>query len=147
MSKINIKAQYKIESFLDIVNGVEEIIAIKRQEEIDFSDAPEQYKDPLMDTLMEDPVILPSGTVMDRTVIIRHLLNNSTDPFNRQLLKEDMLIPGNATFLLIRLNYTNNFFILCRWQTSWRDSSVEAVQAHNEEQLEQMSTCLFSIVY
>lgn len=114
MSKINIKAQYKIESFLDIVNGVEEIIAIKRQEEIDFSDAPEQYKDPLMDTLMEDPVILPSGTVMDRTVIIRHLLNNSTDPFNRQLLKEDMLIPGNATFLLIRLNYTNNFFILCR---------------------------------
>lgn len=100
MNKINIKAQYKIESFLDIVNGVEEILAIKRQEEIDFSDAPEQYKDPLMDTLMEDPVILPSGTVMDRTVIIRHLLNNSTDPFNRQPLKEDMLIPGNAGLLL-----------------------------------------------
>lgn len=103
MNKINIKAQYKIESFLDIVNGVEEILAIKRQEEIDFSDAPEQYKDPLMDTLMEDPVILPSGTVMDRTVIIRHLLNNSTDPFNRQPLKEDELIPGK-TGLLCRGN-------------------------------------------
>lgn len=47
-----------------------------------------------MDTLMEDPVILPSGKVMDRPVIIRHLLNSSTDPFNRQPLSEDMLKPG-----------------------------------------------------
>lgn len=51
-----------------------------------------------MDTLMEDPVILPSGKVMDRPVIIRHLLNSSTDPFNRQPLSEDMLKPGK--FLL-----------------------------------------------
>jgi len=50
--------------------------------------------DPLMDTLMEDPVTLPSGKVMDRPVIMRHLLNSSTDPFSRQPLSEDMLQPG-----------------------------------------------------
>lgn len=44
---------------------------------------------------MIDPVILPSGNVMDRSIITRHLLNSSTDPFNRQQLTEDMLRPNN----------------------------------------------------
>lgn len=49
-----------------------------------------------MDTLMVDPVILPSsGNVMDRAIITRHLLNSSTDPFNRQALTEDDLKPDN----------------------------------------------------
>lgn len=44
---------------------------------------------------MDDPVILPSsGKIMDRPVIVRHLLNSQTDPFNRQALSEDELIPG-----------------------------------------------------
>lgn len=43
---------------------------------------------------MSDPVVLPSGTVMDRAIITRHLLNSSTDPFNRQPLTEDMLVPN-----------------------------------------------------
>lgn len=56
--------------------------------------------DPLMDTLMEDPVTLPSsGKVMDRPVIIRHLLNSQTDPFNRQPLSEDDLTPGKKLFI------------------------------------------------
>lgn len=61
---------------------------------MDYSDAPEEFRDPLMDTLMDDPVLLPSsGKIMDRAVILRHLLNSSTDPFNRQPLTEDMLRP------------------------------------------------------
>ena len=44
---------------------------------------------------MIDPVLLPtSGTVMDRAVITRHLLNSSTDPFNRSPLSMDQLVPG-----------------------------------------------------
>jgi hypothetical protein len=54
------------------------------------------FVDPLMDTLMTDPVLLPSGVVMDRAVIMRHLLNSNTDPFNRQALSADMLVPGKA---------------------------------------------------
>ena len=30
-----------------------------------------------MDTLMSDPVELPSGVVIDRPVIVRHLLNSN----------------------------------------------------------------------
>lgn len=48
-----------------------------------------------MDTLMSDPVRLPpSGTVMDRKIILRHLLNSHTDPFNRAELKESDLVDG-----------------------------------------------------
>ena len=44
---------------------------------------------------MTDPVHLPtSGTIMDRAVITRHLLNSSTDPFNRSPLSMDQLVPG-----------------------------------------------------
>jgi len=41
---------------------------------------------------MTDPVRLPSGIIMDRPVIIRHLLNSNTDPFNRESLTEEMLV-------------------------------------------------------
>ena len=64
-----------------------------QEAEDECADAPDEFKDPLMDTLMSDPVQLPSGTIMDRAIITRHLLNSSTDPFNRQHLTEDMLIP------------------------------------------------------
>lgn len=46
--------------------------------------------------MMNDPVILPSGTIMDRPIIVRHLLNSQTDPFNRQALTEEQLIPGES---------------------------------------------------
>lgn len=55
--------------------------------------------DPLMDTLMTDPVMLPSGNIMDRSIILRHLLNSPTDPFNRQPLTESMLESGNPPLL------------------------------------------------
>lgn len=53
-----------------------------------------------MDTLMTDPVILPSGNIMDRSIILRHLLNSPTDPFNRQPLTESMLESGKPTTMV-----------------------------------------------
>lgn len=67
-----------------------------QQNEDYYADAPDEFRDPLMDTLMSDPVVLPSGKIMDRSIIARHLLNSSTDPFNRQPLTEDMLRPGKC---------------------------------------------------
>ncbi|MEQ2206473.1 hypothetical protein XENOCAPTIV_029734, partial [Xenoophorus captivus] len=59
------------------------------------------YTDPLMDTLMTDPVMLPSGNIMDRSIILRHLLNSPTDPFNRQPLTESMLESGNIIMVAL----------------------------------------------
>lgn len=55
---------------------------------------------------MDDPVILPSsGKIMDRPVIIRHLLNSQTDPFNRQPLSENDLTTGTFFFFNLSKNY------------------------------------------
>ena len=41
-----------------------------------IEDAPFEFMDPLLDTLMRDPVKLPtSGTIVDRATIAQHLLN------------------------------------------------------------------------
>jgi ubiquitin conjugation factor E4 B len=61
----------------------------------DLGDVPDEFLDPIMSTLMQDPVILPATrTVIDRPTIERHLLNDPTDPFNRSHLTVDMLIPA-----------------------------------------------------
>ncbi|XP_041129346.1 ubiquitin conjugation factor E4 B isoform X6 [Polyodon spathula] len=91
MTKAGIKSTIAIEKFKLLSEKVEEIVARNSQSEIDYSDAPDEFKDPLMDTLMSDPVRLPSGNIMDRSIILRHLLNSPTDPFSRQNLTENML--------------------------------------------------------
>ncbi|XP_077370861.1 ubiquitin conjugation factor E4 B isoform X2 [Festucalex cinctus] len=91
MRKAGIKSSIAIEKFKLLSEKVEEIVAKNCQSEMDYSDAPDEFKDPLMDTLMTDPVMLPSGNIMDRSIILRHLLNSPTDPFNRQPLTESML--------------------------------------------------------
>lgn len=68
-----------------------------------FIDAPDEFLDPLMCTFMEDPVLLPtSGTIIDRSTITQHLLNDPVDPFNRKDLTIDMVIP--ATELKEKMN-------------------------------------------
>ncbi|KAK0418121.1 hypothetical protein QR680_013382 [Steinernema hermaphroditum] len=65
----------------------------KVQSEEDFGDdIPDDFKDPVMDTLMADPVILPSGHRMDLKHIQRHLLSSRTDPFTRCAMTENDLV-------------------------------------------------------
>lgn len=46
-----------------------------------------------MSTLMADPVRLPSGQILDRPTIMRHLLSDPTNPFTRGPLSADQLEP------------------------------------------------------
>ncbi|XP_041982233.1 ubiquitin conjugation factor E4 B [Aricia agestis] len=89
-----IKTPFEIEQFRALANNAYQIAISNQQKSDEYADAPEEFRDPLMDTLMTDPVLLPSGKVMDRSVILRHLLNSATDPFNRQPLTEDQLRPA-----------------------------------------------------
>ena len=72
---------------------------------------------------MFNPVRLPSGIVMDRHIITRHLLNSSTDPFNRQKLTLDMLEPGIYTnfplpfFESVSIRKGSAVIILCAFET------------------------------
>jgi ubiquitin conjugation factor E4 B len=53
------------------------------------------FLDPLMFTLMRDPVILPSSrNIVDRATIKSHLLSDAKDPFNRVPLTIEEVVPG-----------------------------------------------------
>ncbi|PBP19477.1 ubiquitin elongating factor core [Diplocarpon rosae] len=77
-----LKVQFKIAKEID------------DQEEEDLADAPDEFTDPLMATLMTDPVQLPaSKIIVDRSTISSHLLSDPKDPFNRAPLKIEDVIP------------------------------------------------------
>lgn len=72
--------------------------------EMDFGeDIPDEFLDAVMMSVMTDPVRLPSGIVMDRKNIQRHLLSDKTDPFTRVPMTEDDLVPGRLFMWWIRV--------------------------------------------
>lgn len=93
VSKLGLVTALQKESLAKLADRVVEGCAkIKGMESL-TADAPDEFLDPLLYTLMMDPVRLPSGTIMDRSSICTHLLNESVDPFNRMPLKVSMLEP------------------------------------------------------
>jgi len=58
----------------------------------DESDAPEEFCDELMGTVMSDPVRLPSGQVLDRDTMTRQFLaNGNKNPYtNQPMMPEDL---------------------------------------------------------
>eukprot|EP00744_Colponema_vietnamica_P008212 GILI01011738.1.p1 GENE.GILI01011738.1~~GILI01011738.1.p1 ORF type:complete len:723 (-),score=177.10 GILI01011738.1:197-2203(-) len=68
----------------------------KLEDQLSMENAPDEFLDPIMSTLMTDPVTLPSSRiVVDRVTIVKHLLSDPSDPFNRSPLTLDMLIPND----------------------------------------------------
>lgn len=71
---------------------VQKLEAQQKIDEEALVDPPEEFLDPIMSSLMVDPVILPSSrTVVDRSTIARHLLSDQSDPFNRSPLTMDQV--------------------------------------------------------
>ena len=83
-----------------MVQRVEDVIQKGIAMEEELGEAPEEFLgrfhyclsvdyriDPLMYTVMEDPVLLPTSNItVDRATITSHLLSDSHDPFNRMPL-------------------------------------------------------------
>ncbi|KAL7684336.1 putative U box domain, Zinc finger, RING/FYVE/PHD-type, ubiquitin conjugation factor E4, core [Plasmopara halstedii] len=78
----------KFETFVgDLAKAAEGAASL---EEV-LGDIPDEFLDPLVFTLMKDPVLLPSGYTMDRSCITQHLMNDQSDPFTRVPLTMDQL--------------------------------------------------------
>ena len=64
----------------------------KQTNELDDDEIPEEFLDPIMGSMIEDPVYLPNtDIIMERDVIFRHLLENQHNPFNRDPLTKKEL--------------------------------------------------------
>jgi ubiquitin conjugation factor E4 B len=116
-SKNSLKSPAEVDELMLFVGKVEEAKVILEAEEdlgevpdeflgafpivtsIDLSSEPPSFllADPLMFTVMRDPVLLPtSRTVIDRSTIKSHLLSDAKDPFNRAPLTIGEVVPGEC---------------------------------------------------
>ncbi len=85
----------RIEAFAKLASRVNELTNIKLQSNsAETEEIPDEFLDPILFTLMMDPVKLPaSQMIVDRTTITSHLLNDPHDPFNRQPLAIEDVLP------------------------------------------------------
>ncbi|KAK9472807.1 ubiquitin elongating factor core-domain-containing protein [Dipodascopsis tothii] len=95
MTKYSLRSSQDIAALAAFADHVEATKAEAELGEEELGEIPDEFLDPLMYTLMEDPVILPSSRVsIDRGTIKSHLLSDATDPFNRVPLKLADVIPN-----------------------------------------------------
>ncbi|KAI8320145.1 U-box-domain-containing protein [Martensiomyces pterosporus] len=63
---------------------------------------PPEFVDVITQSIMRDPVVLPSKAICDRSTIVRHLQNHKTDPFTGLPLNYDDVKPNLALQQRIR---------------------------------------------
>ena len=51
----------------------------------------EKYCDPITNTLIDSPIMIPDNIIVDKNMIYRYLLTNKINPFNRLELNEKIL--------------------------------------------------------
>ena len=90
-----------LEKWSTLVGTMATLIEQMRADDVFMEDAPDEFLDPILCDVMTDPVRLPSGHIMDRNSIKQHLLNDELNPFTREKLTVDDLVP--ATELKARI--------------------------------------------
>ena len=91
--KVNLWSEYKtqitnFDLFLVHVNDL-----IRKEIKIPDEDIPDEFLDPIMSTLIKNPVIIPNtnNTFMDKNVIYKYLVTESKNPFTREKLNKKIL--------------------------------------------------------
>jgi len=86
--------QHTINEFAQFGKEIEVFRSQAKDIESRLGDIPDEFLDPMLCTLMRDPVRLPTNNmVMDRTEISKQLLNKSQCPFTKKPLTAEELIP------------------------------------------------------
>jgi ubiquitin conjugation factor E4 B len=100
LTEYKLKAPEEVRKWEHLQKKVAAAKADDEAAEKDLGVIPDEFIDPVMATLMEDPVILPtSRIIVDRSSIRSHLLSDPTDPFNRVPLKIEDVKPGTYPLL------------------------------------------------
>ncbi|KAK4166201.1 ubiquitin elongating factor core-domain-containing protein [Cladorrhinum sp. PSN259] len=90
----HLKDEMDVRKWEELGKKFESAKEILDRAELDFDDAPPEFEDPIMGILMSDPVILPSKHTVDRSTIMQHLLSDPKDPYTRQPMTIDDVIPA-----------------------------------------------------
>jgi ubiquitin conjugation factor E4 B len=95
LERFTLKSREELQAWQNLKDQFKRAKEIDDQAEEDLGEIPDEFLDPLMYSLMEDPVILPmSKQTIDRSTIRSHLLSDPTDPFNRQPMNIQDVVPN-----------------------------------------------------
>jgi ubiquitin conjugation factor E4 B len=95
LERHSLKSREDLTAWQNLKDQFKRAKEIDDQAEEDLGEIPDEFLDPLMFSLMEDPVILPmSKQTIDRSTIRSHLLSDPTDPFNRQPMSIEDVVPN-----------------------------------------------------
>jgi len=76
----------------EILETINEVHKKIQEYSLDDREIPDEFLDPIMSTLIEEPIMLPeTDVIMDINVISTHLLNNKINPFTRTPLTMEEL--------------------------------------------------------
>jgi len=79
----------EVDIVLEKVEQIQKKLKTEEEEEIEY---PEEFLDPLMYTLIEDPIVIPEmNIIMDSSVINGYLLRDKRNPYTRKPLTEEQL--------------------------------------------------------
>jgi len=80
---------------ISVLTKIKSRVEAEEDDEIS-EDIPEDFMDPIMMTLMEDPVELPSSNIiLDKNTILQQLLHCEQDPYSRVPLTKELLEEHN----------------------------------------------------
>ncbi|KAF3936421.1 hypothetical protein ABW19_dt0203624 [Dactylella cylindrospora] len=95
LSKFGLKSPEELLDLKILAEAVMEAKKAEEQGEEELGEIPDEFLDPLLYTLMENPVILPTSKItVDLSTIKAHLLSDPTDPFNRSPLNLSEVVPN-----------------------------------------------------
>lgn len=104
--KVNLWSEYKtqITNFDHFIVHVNDLI--RKEIKIPDEDIPDEFLDPIMSTLIKNPVIIPNtnNTFMDKNVIYKYLVTESKNPFTREKLNKKILDEFNLKPEIADLN-------------------------------------------
>ncbi|CAD6500453.1 BgTH12-07630 [Blumeria graminis f. sp. triticale] len=93
LTRYNLKSPEEINAWKELTCRFARAKEEDDQDEEDLGQIPDEFLDPLLASLMHDPVLLPkSQQIIDRSTIRSHLLSDPNDPFNRQPLRIEEVI-------------------------------------------------------
>lgn len=136
LRKWSLKSPEELKKWEILQKKVKEAKEADEQAEEDLGEIPDEFLDPLIYTLMEDPVILPSSRVsIDRSTIRSHLLSDPNDPFNRAPLKIEDVKPGKTES--DRTESLSHYALLTFCLDTELKAKIEAFKAERKAQRKQ----------
>ena len=80
------------EKMAELIQRLREIESLNQLQDKLADQAPPEFLDPIMGSFMKNPVRLQtSGVVMDKVTILKHMLTDKTDPYNRKPITYDQI--------------------------------------------------------